>query len=84
MLYVLILYCSGICPDNLPAPNGALLFTSLKDCHTALANIASGKRLIVDSNGKPLLHLHQKQTCASLWADPKQLDRLYHLPLPQE
>lgn len=83
MLYVLILYCSGLCPSSIPAPDGALLFTSLKDCKTALAAISS-KPKIFDAHGKQMRRTFQKKTCAHLYADPKQLDRLYHLPLPQK
>lgn len=85
MLYVLILYCSGLCPSSRSAPDGVLLFTSLQDCKTALAATASiTKAKIFDANGKQMRHTFQKQTCAHMYADPKQLDRLYHLPLPQK
>lgn len=81
MLYVLIMYCSGICPDRLPGPDGSLLFTSLKDCQEVRDSLPPPKS-IADENGKPMKNTHQKMKCAHLYADPKQLDRLYHLPLP--
>ena len=73
MLYVLILYCSGVCPD-IP-PDGALLFTSLADCRKAIPNIIIPSA-IHDERGKLMPKAHDKPTCAHLWVDPKQLERL--------
>lgn len=81
MLYVLIMYCSGFCPDRLPAPSGALMFTSLKDCY-AVRDAFPPRQHPTDVNGKLMKQTFMKQTCSKLYADPKQLDRLFQQQKP--
>jgi hypothetical protein len=76
MLYVLIMYCSGLCPDNFPPPNGVLFYTSWDDCQAELKALANTTK-IVDEKGRVLRGTHEKKTCAHLYGDKKQFDRLF-------
>jgi hypothetical protein len=74
MIYVLIMYCSGICPANLPPPSGVLLYTSLTDCEEHRALFYATK--IIGPDGKPVTNVKMLETCSTVYAEPKQLDRL--------
>lgn len=77
MLYVAILYCVGFCPAYLPAPNGVLFYSSLADCKASVARIASGVAgKVFGADGKLMPHTHFAETCATMYADPEQLDRI--------
>jgi hypothetical protein len=76
LIYVQIAYCSGLCPDNFPPPSGVLLYTSLADCQENLQTFPS-RGEIVDEKGRVMLGTHEKMTCASVFGDKKQFDRLF-------
>jgi hypothetical protein len=77
MLYVAILYCVGFCPASLPAPNGVLFYSSLADCKATIASMnAHQSSRVIGADGKPMPHTRFLSTCATMYADPEQLDRI--------
>lgn len=76
MLYALIMYCTGLCPATFPPPSGVLLYTSLADCEADKAKFDISTGRVVDEHGKPIPNVKMRQTCATMYSDPKQLDRL--------
>jgi hypothetical protein len=74
MLYVIIMYCTGFCPSEAMAPpSDALFYSSYADCQAHLKEFPDFKpqRLA----GSPI-DTAEKQTCARVLAEPKQLDRI--------
>lgn len=72
MLYVLIMYCTGFCGPLIPPPSDVLLFTSYADCQQKMDSISLGPTM----NGKKTSKMQIKQTCARVFSDPEQLDRI--------
>ena len=77
MLYVAILYCVGFCPASLPPPDGVLFYSSLADCKASIAGMGDSKGdRVIGADGKPMPHTRFLSTCATMYADPEQLDRI--------
>lgn len=75
-MYILILYCSGFCPSWLPAPNGVLFYSSLAECQATMTRMGDSTGHVFDGKGKLMAHTHFKETCATMYAEPEQLDRI--------
>lgn len=76
MIYALIMYCTGFCPAELIGPpSDVLLFTSYADCQEELKKYSGFEMNPNPLPGSPI-KTGQKETCARVFADPKQLDRL--------
>ena len=71
MLYVLIMYCSGFCGPLTSPPSDVLFFTSYADCQRSLSKMPVLAEITRDGR-----HAEFKETCARVFADPGQLDRL--------
>jgi hypothetical protein len=77
VLYVLIMYCTGVCPGWMPPPSGVLFFSKLADCRAEIAKHQDIIDMTMSGpDGKAMPDTRFQQTCSTMYAEPKQLDRI--------
>lgn len=76
MLYVIILYCTGFCPaEFIGPPSDVLFFSNYADCKAELKEHGPLQMSPNPLPGSPI-KTEKRETCARVFADPKQLDRI--------